>query len=127
MFDFDRLFITRLSIIYMLAKGEKSFHHFLRPTHEVKAKAAPNLQNRKWLNFQAKIERKSKVSKVNDVETVETVEAGEATGNGYEEREAVTLDQHIGFEFRGQTIFSTICGQNSRVPLIPGCRDPRVT
>jgi len=27
----------------------------------------------------------------------------------------------------GQTIFSTICGQNSRVPFIPGCRDPRVT
>jgi hypothetical protein len=36
------------------------------------------------------------VSKLNDVETVETVEGAEPTRNGYEEREAVTLDQHIG-------------------------------
>jgi hypothetical protein len=63
----------------MLAKGEKGFQYRLRPTHEVKAKAAPNLQNRKSLNCQEKIDRKSKVSKLNDVETVETVEGAEAT------------------------------------------------
>ena len=44
----------------------------------VKAKAAPNLQNRKSLNFQEKTERKSKMSKPSDVETVETVEGAEA-------------------------------------------------
>ena len=42
------------------------------------------------------MDRKSKVSKLNDVETVETVEGAEETRNGYEEREAVILDQHIG-------------------------------
>jgi hypothetical protein len=36
------------------------------------------------------------MSKLNDVETVETVEGAEATRNGYEEREAATLDQHTG-------------------------------
>jgi hypothetical protein len=41
------------------------------------------------------------VSKLNDVETVETVEGAEATRNGYEEREAVTLDQHIGVRIPG--------------------------
>ena len=52
----------------------------------------PNLENRKWLNFQDKIDRKSKVSKLSDVENVEAVEAvegAEATRNGYEEREAI--------------------------------------
>jgi hypothetical protein len=74
----------------------QSLEHCLSATCGIKARPAPNLQNRKWLNFQDKIDRKSKVSKLNDVETVETVEAAEATRNGYEEREAVTLDQHIG-------------------------------
>lgn len=46
------------------------------------AKAAPKSQNRKSLNFQDKIDRKSKVSKPSDVETVETVEAAEATRAG---------------------------------------------
>lgn len=32
------------------------------------------------------------MSKLNDVETVETVEGAEATRNGYEGREAVTLN-----------------------------------
>jgi len=41
------------------------------------------------------------VSKLNDVETVGTVETGEATRNGYEEMEAVTLDQHIGVRIPG--------------------------
>jgi hypothetical protein len=41
------------------------------------------------------------VSKLNHVETVETVEGAEATWNGYEEREAVTLDQHIGVRIPG--------------------------
>jgi hypothetical protein len=35
------------------------------------------------------------VSKLNDVETVETVEGAEAARNGYEEKEAVTPDEHI--------------------------------
>ena len=87
MVGFDRLFITSLSISYMLAKGEKRFFTTaFALTHEVKAKAAPNSQNRKSLSFQEKIEWKSKVSKLNDVETVETVEAGEATRNGYSNR-----------------------------------------
>jgi hypothetical protein len=41
------------------------------------------------------------VSKPSDVETVETVEGAETTWNGYEEREAVTLDQHIGIRIPG--------------------------
>jgi len=85
MAGFDRLFITSLSISYMLAKGE-IFTAAFALTQEVKAKAAPNSQNRKWLNFQDKIDRKSKVSKLNDVETVETVEDAEATRNGYYNR-----------------------------------------
>ena len=49
------------------------------------------------------------MSKLNDVETVGTVEGAEATRNGYEEREAVTLDQHIGSRIlEGQPIFLAI-------------------
>jgi hypothetical protein len=48
----------------MLAKGEKGSRDCLRPRTWVKAKAAPNLQNRKWLNFQDKIEWKPEVSKL---------------------------------------------------------------
>jgi len=67
------------------------------------------------------------VSKPNDVETVETVEGAEATRNGYEEREAATLDQHIGgSNSGGANIFSTIWGENAPVPFIPGCREPTV-
>jgi hypothetical protein len=57
--------------------------HCLSPTCGIKARPAPNLQNRKSLNFQEKIERKSKVSKLSDVENVETVEGGDPTRNGY--------------------------------------------
>lgn len=67
----------------------KVFTNAVALTYEPKAIAAPNLQNRKWLNFQDKIDRKSKVSKLSDVETVEAVEGVEATRNGYKEREAV--------------------------------------
>lgn len=66
-------------------------------THEVKARSAPNLGNRKWLNFQDKIDGKSEVSKPSDVETVETVEVVEgtdATQNDYQERRA--LDSWTG-------------------------------
>jgi hypothetical protein len=66
----------------MPAKSENRFATAFALAPEVKAKAAPNLQNRKWLNFQDKIDRKSKVSKLNDVETVETVEGAEAIRNG---------------------------------------------
>jgi len=73
----------------MLAKDEyEVFPTAFAFTHEVKARAAPNLQNRKWLNFQDKIDRKSKASKLNDGETVETVEGAEATQNNYEEKES---------------------------------------
>jgi gamma-glutamyl phosphate reductase len=108
-------------------KACPDLEHCLSATFGIKASPAPNLQNCKSLNFQGKIKRKSKVSKLSDVENVETVEADEAT-NGYKEMEAVTLDQHIGVRIpRGKQFFSTICGQNSRVPFIPGCGDPRVT
>jgi hypothetical protein len=60
-------------------------------THAVRARPPPNLQDRKSLNFQEKIEQKSKVSKPSDVETVETGEDGEATRNGYYNRK-VSLD-----------------------------------
>jgi hypothetical protein len=94
-------------------------------THVVKAKAAPNFQNRKWLNFQDKIERKSKVSKRNDVETVETVEGAEVTRNGHynrQEGKPCLMDSHIGSRiFLGQPIFLAICGKNSRVRFITGC------
>jgi hypothetical protein len=83
MVGFDLLFITSLSISYAGERREEVFTIAFALTHEVKAKAAPNLQNRKWLNFQEEIEWKSKVSKLSDVESVETVEAGEATRNGY--------------------------------------------
>jgi hypothetical protein len=56
-------------------KAGRVFTSAFALTHEVKAKAAPNLENRKWLNFQGKIDRKSKVSKLSDVENVEIVEA----------------------------------------------------
>src|ERR1700758_4115225 len=62
-------------------KARRTLRYFGR-TDEVKAKAAPNLQTRKWLNFQEKIDRKSKVSKVDGVETVETVEGAEVTRIG---------------------------------------------
>ena len=68
--------------------GEETFTTAFALTHVAKAKAAPNLQGRKCLNFQDKIDRKSKVSKLNDVETVETVEGTEATWNGDDERQA---------------------------------------
>jgi hypothetical protein len=77
-------------------KACPDLEHCLSATYGIRARPAPNLQDRKSLNFQEKIERKSKVSKLNDVETVETVEGADATRNGYDEREAVTLDQHIG-------------------------------
>ena len=80
-------------------KTSPGLEHCLSATYGIRARPAPNLQDRKWLNFQDKIDRKSKVSKLDDVETVETVEAGEETRNGYEGREAIH----------------------------PGCRDPRVT
>jgi hypothetical protein len=79
----------------------QSLEHCLSAICGIKARPAPNLQNRKSLNFQEKIDWKSKVSKLSDVETVETVEGAEATRNGYEEREAVTLDQHIGIRIPG--------------------------
>lgn len=63
----------------MLAKSEKRFATAFALTHEVKARATPNLQNRKLLNFQDKFDGKSKVSKLEDVETVETVEGAKAT------------------------------------------------
>ena len=63
-------------------KRAQSLERCLSATSGMKARPAPNLQNRKSLNFQEKIEWKSKVSKLGDVETVETVEAGEATRNG---------------------------------------------
>ena len=53
----------------------QSLEHCLSATSGIKARPAPNLQNRKSLSFQEKIERKSKVSKLSDVENVETVEA----------------------------------------------------
>jgi hypothetical protein len=87
------------------AKRVQSLEHCLSATSGIKASPAPNLQNRKSLNFQGKIKRKSKVSKLSDVENVETVEAAEAT-NGYKEMEAVTLDQHIGVRIpRGKQFF----------------------
>jgi len=64
MFGFDPLFITSLSISYMPAKSERRLATAFALAHEVKARAAPNLQNRKWLNFQDKIERKPEVSKL---------------------------------------------------------------
>jgi hypothetical protein len=64
-------------------KGIPSLEHCLSATHGIRARPAPNLQDRKSLNLQEKIKWKSKVSKLSDVENVETVEAGEATRNGY--------------------------------------------
>jgi hypothetical protein len=61
----------------------QNLEHCLSAISGIKARPAPNLQNRKLLNFQEKIERKSKVSKLSAVESVEIVEAGEATRNGY--------------------------------------------
>jgi hypothetical protein len=61
---------------------------------------------------------------LNDVETVETVEGTEATRNDYEERRGTSKS---GVESLGQSIFLANCGQNSWVPFIEGCQDPRVT
>jgi hypothetical protein len=55
-------------------KACPDLEHCLSATYAIRARPAPNLQNRKSLNFQEKIERKSKVSKPSDVESVETVE-----------------------------------------------------
>jgi hypothetical protein len=110
-------------------KANRDLEHCLSATYGINARPAPNLQNRKSLNFQEKIERKSKVSKPSDVENVETVEAGEATRMATISRK-VSRDSWTstaGVEFLGGGIFLAICGQNSRVPFIPGCRDPRVT
>jgi len=57
----------------------QSLEHGLSATCGIEARPPPNLQNRKSLNSQEKIERKSKVSKPSDVETVETVEGVEVT------------------------------------------------
>lgn len=64
------------------------------------AKAAPNSQNRKSLNFQDKIDRKSKVSKPSDVETVETVEAAEATRAGTRKEPSTRLRIYRASETR---------------------------
>jgi len=64
-------------------KASRDLEQCLSATYGIKARPAPNRQNRKSLNFQEKIERKSKVSKLSDVESVEIVEAGDATRNGY--------------------------------------------
>src|SRR5260370_26572977 len=45
-------------------KRAQSLEHCLSATCRIKARPAPNLQNRKSLNFQDKIDRKSKVSKL---------------------------------------------------------------
>jgi len=58
-------------------RREEVFTTSFALTHEVKARGAPNLENRKWLNLQGKIDRKSEVSKLSDVENVEIVEAVE--------------------------------------------------
>jgi hypothetical protein len=47
------------------------------------------------------------VSKLDDVETVESVEGAEATRKGYQERKAVTLDEHC--ELRVQSRVSCSC------------------
>jgi hypothetical protein len=67
------------------------------------------------------------VSKLSDVENVETVEAGEATRNSYYDRKISrnSSTSISGVEALGGS--QSICGQNSRVPFIPGCRDPSVT
>lgn len=56
-------------------KANRDLEHCLSGTYGIKARPEPNLQDRKSLNFQEEIERKSKVSKLSDVESVETVEA----------------------------------------------------
>lgn len=44
-------------------KANRDLEHCLSATYGVRARPAPNLQNPKSLNFQEKIERKSKMSK----------------------------------------------------------------
>jgi hypothetical protein len=70
------------------------------------------------------------VSKQSDVETVETVEGAEDSEwllqqEGKPSRDLWTRVSGVD-SLGGQPIFLANCGQNSRVPLIPGCRDPRV-
>jgi hypothetical protein len=60
-------------------KACPDLEHRVSATYEIRARPAPNSQNRKSLNFQEKVEQKSKVSKLRDVETVETVEGVEVT------------------------------------------------
>jgi len=60
-------------------KACPDLEHCVSATYAIRARPAPNLQDRKSLNFQAKIEQKSKVSKLRDVETVEIVEGVEVT------------------------------------------------
>ena len=70
----------------MRAKGEpKVLNTALRYTWD-KARTAPNVQNRKSLNFQDKIDGKSKVSKPIGVETAETAEVAEVTQAGTRKR-----------------------------------------
>ena len=60
-------------------KACPDLEHCVSATYGIKARPAPNLQDRKSLNFQEKIEQKSKMSKLRDVETVEIVEGVEVT------------------------------------------------
>src|ERR1700745_601403 len=79
-------FIANLLISYVKRKASPDLEHCLSATYGIRARPAPNSQNRKSLNSQEKIEQKSKVSKPSDVETVETVEGAEAARKGYKHR-----------------------------------------
>jgi hypothetical protein len=60
-------------------KACPDLEHCVSAAYAIRARRAPNVQDRKSLNFQEKIEQKSKVSKLRDVETVEIVEGVEVT------------------------------------------------
>ena len=74
-------------------------------THAVMARPPPNLPDRKSLNFQEKIEQKSKVSKLSNVEIVETVEAAAATRMGTRKGKLRLCVANRGSNSGGQTIF----------------------
>jgi hypothetical protein len=110
-------------------KARRVFTSAFALTHEVKAKAAPNLENRKWLNFQDKIDRKLKVSKQAMLKMLKLSKLSKGIGMATIDWK-VSRDSWTSIGSRTlvwEPIFLAICGQNSGVPFIAGCRDPRVT